>query len=81
MDRQTLIKEQQLSERTNLSLAIERGAVHLTERVILDAINFGDDAGHFPVEVGRHPSVEIFARACRGWPGRRGTQSTESTRH
>jgi len=41
MDREALIEEQQLPQGANLSLAIERRAVHLAESFGLNPINVG----------------------------------------
>src|SRR6266851_8345247 len=73
MDREALIEEQQLSQGADLSLAIERGAVHLAESVGLNPIDVGNDPRHIPIEGGRHPATKIVLWICCAWSGSSGS--------
>jgi hypothetical protein len=59
MDREALIEEQQLPQGANLSLAIERRAVHLAESFGLNPINVGNHPRHILIERERHPATKI----------------------
>jgi len=59
MDGEMFIKEEQLSQHANLSLAIERVVFYLAERVCLNPVNFGLDSRHLPIKRGRHPATKV----------------------
>jgi hypothetical protein len=69
IDGEALIEEEQLAEGVDLSLAIERGAVHLAESVGLNAIEVGNDFGHVLIEGGGHLTGEVAGGFCLAGSG------------
>jgi hypothetical protein len=59
IDREMLVKEQQLAESADLALAIERGLIDLAESVVFYPIKVGNDAGDLPIEIRRHLPCKV----------------------
>jgi hypothetical protein len=53
------IEEEQLPQGADLALAVQGGAILVTQRVILDPIYFGDHARNLSIEVRRHLSLQV----------------------
>jgi len=66
IDGEMLIKEQQLSQRAHLPLSIERGLVHLPQRVGFNPIDFGRDPCYLVLEFRRHLPSETWHSGPRG---------------
>jgi hypothetical protein len=64
IDREMLIEEQQLPERADLPLAVERGMFDLAESIGLNSIDVGNDPRHILVEGRRHLTAEIARSLC-----------------
>jgi hypothetical protein len=60
VDRQVLVKQQQLPERSDLPLSIQRGLIHLAERVGLNPVEVCYDSLHLAVKRGRHPTPKVI---------------------
>jgi hypothetical protein len=54
VDGEMFIKEEQLPQRVELSLPIERGLVHPPQRVRFNSIDLSDNASNVVVKSGRH---------------------------
>jgi hypothetical protein len=57
-----LIEQHQLAKGMDLSLTIKSGLVHLAERVVLNAVDVGDDPGNVLVETWGHLTAKVVSR-------------------